>query len=45
MQVLNKKIREAGGGRSELMAKVPTISLIMLGLSIATVAAAVAAFK
>jgi uncharacterized membrane protein len=45
MQVLNKKIREAGGGRPELMAKVPTVSLIMLGLSVAIVAAAVAAFK
>ena len=47
MQVLTKKIREAGsgGGANALMAKVPTISLIMLGLSIATVAAAVAAFK
>ena len=45
MQVLSKKIREAGGGRSDLMAKVPTVSLIMLGLSVATVAAAVAAFK
>ena len=43
MQVLNKKIREAGGG--PLMAKVPTVSLIILALSVATVAAAVAAFK
>jgi uncharacterized membrane protein len=43
MQVLTKKIREAGGG--PLMAKVPTISMIMLGLSVAIVASAVAAFK
>ena len=47
MQVLTKKIREAGsgGGGSALMAKVPKISMIMLGLSVAIVAAAVAAFK
>jgi uncharacterized membrane protein len=43
MQVLTKKIREAGGG--PLMAKVPRISMIMLGLSVAIVASAVAAFK
>jgi uncharacterized membrane protein len=43
MQVLTKKIREAGGG--PLMAKVPKISMIMLVLSVAIVAAAVAAFK
>jgi hypothetical protein len=43
MQVLTKKIREAGGG--PLLAKVPKISMIMLGLSVAIVAAAVAAFK
>src|SRR4051812_33672504 len=45
MQVLNKKIREATGNRDALMAKVPKISLVILGLSIATVASAVAAFK
>ncbi len=44
-QSLTKKIREAGGGAPTLMAKLPKVSLIMLGLSIATVAAAVAAFK
>jgi uncharacterized membrane protein len=42
-QVLTKKIREAGGG--PLMAKLPKLSLIMLGLSVAIVASAVAAFK
>ena len=45
MQVLTKKIREAGSGGAALMAKVPTISMIMLGLSVAIVASAVAAFK
>jgi uncharacterized membrane protein len=45
MQVLTKKIREAGSGGGALMAKVPKISMIMLGLSVAIVAAAVAAFK
>jgi uncharacterized membrane protein len=43
MQVLTKKIRLAGGG--PLMAKLPKLSLIMLGLSVAIVASAVAAFK
>lgn len=43
MQSLTKKIREAGGG--PLMAKLPKISLIMLVLSVAIVASAVAAFK
>jgi uncharacterized membrane protein len=43
VQVLTKKIREAGGG--PLMAKLPKLSLIMLGLSVAIVASAVAAFK
>lgn len=43
VQVLTKKIREAGGG--PLMAKLPKLSLIMLLLSVAIVAAAVAAFK
>ncbi len=42
-QSLTKKVREAGGG--PLMAKLPTLSLIMLGLSVAIVASAVAAFK
>jgi hypothetical protein len=42
-QSLTKKIREAGGG--PLMAKLPKISLIMLVLSVAIVASAVAAFK
>jgi uncharacterized membrane protein len=42
-QSLTKKIREAGGG--PLMAKLPKISLIMLVISVATVASAVAAFK
>lgn len=47
MQVLTKKIREAGSGTggAALMAKVPPISMIMLGLSVAIVASAVAAFK
>lgn len=43
VQVLTKKIRLAGGG--PLMAKLPKLSLIMLGLSVAIVASAVAAFK
>lgn len=42
-QVLTKKIRLAGGG--PLLAKLPTLSRIMLALSIAIVASAVAAFK
>lgn len=42
-QSLQKKIREAGGG--PLMAKLPKVSLIMLALSVAIVAAAVAAFR
>lgn len=43
VQVLTKKIRLAGGG--PLMAKLPKLSLIMLVLSVAIVACAVAAFK
>jgi len=43
VQVITKKIREAGGG--PLMAKLPKLSMIMLLLSVAIVAAAVAAFK
>lgn len=43
MQVLGKKIRVAGGG--PLMAKMPKLTLALLGVSLATVAAAVAAFK
>jgi uncharacterized membrane protein len=42
-QSLAKKIRLANGG--PLMAKLPTLSMIMLGLSVAIVASAVAAFK
>jgi len=42
-QVVFKKIRVAGGG--PLMAKVPTLGVIMLGLSLAIIASAVAAFK
>jgi uncharacterized membrane protein len=42
-QVLTKKIRAAGGG--PLLAKLPKLSLIMLVLSVAIVASAVAAFK
>jgi uncharacterized membrane protein len=42
-QSLTKKIRQAGGG--PLMAKLPRLGLIMLVLSIAIVASAVAAFK
>lgn len=43
VQVLTKKIREAGGG--PLMAKLPKVSMVMLLLSVGVVAAAVAAFK
>lgn len=43
MQVLLKKVRVAGGG--PLMAKLPKVSMLMLGLSVAIVASAVAAFK
>lgn len=43
LQVVTKKVREAGGG--SLMAKLPKLSAIMLLLSVATMAAAVAAFK
>jgi hypothetical protein len=42
-QGVQKKVRLAGGG--PLMAKLPKLGLIMLGLSVAIVAAAVAAFK
>ena len=42
-QSLAKKIRLAGGG--PLMAKLPKLTMIMLALSVATVASAVAAFK
>jgi len=42
-QSLQKKIRQAGGG--PLMAKIPKVSLLMLVLSVAIVACAVAAFK
>jgi len=42
-QVVSKKVREAGGG--PLMAKLPKLGLILLALSVATVASAVAAFK
>lgn len=42
-QVLTKKIREAGGG--PLLAKLPKLGMIMLGINIAIVASAVAAFK
>ena len=42
-QSLQKKIHAAGGG--PLMAKLPKLGLIMLGLSVAIVASAVAAFK
>jgi uncharacterized membrane protein len=42
-QVVAKKVRLAGGG--PLMAKLPTLGWISLGLSLAIVAAAVAAFK
>jgi uncharacterized membrane protein len=43
LQVLTKKVRLAGGG--PLMAKLPKLSMIMLAVSVATVASAVAAFK
>jgi uncharacterized membrane protein len=43
LQVLSKKVREAGGG--PLMGKLRTVSAIMLALSVAIVAAAVAAFQ
>jgi uncharacterized membrane protein len=43
MQVVGKKVREAGGG--PLMARLPKLSLAMLVLSVAIVAAAVAAFQ
>jgi hypothetical protein len=42
-QVIAKKARLAGGG--PLMAKLPKLGMIMLGLSVAIIAAAVAAFK
>ena len=42
-QSINKKVREAGGG--PLMAKLPKLGAVLLLLSIAIVAAAVAAFK
>jgi uncharacterized membrane protein len=42
-QSLQKKVREAGGG--PLMAKLPKVSMLMLVLSVAIVASAVAAFK
>lgn len=43
MQVLQKKILKAGGG--PLMARLPRLATILLGLSLAIVASAVAAFK
>jgi uncharacterized membrane protein len=43
LQVVNKKVRLAGGG--PLMAKLPKLGLIMLLLSVGVVASAVAAFK
>ena len=43
MQVVMKKVRLAGGG--PLMAKLPKLGMIMLGLSVAIVLSAVAAFK
>lgn len=42
-QVVAKKVRLAGGG--PLMAKLPTLGKILLALSIAIIASAVAAFK
>lgn len=42
-QTVLKKIRVAGGG--PLMAKMPKLSMIMLGLSVAIMIAAVIAFK
>jgi uncharacterized membrane protein len=41
-QAVAKKVRLAGGG--PLMAKLPTLGLISLGLSVAIIASAVAAF-
>ena len=43
VQVISKKVREAGGG--PLMARLPKLSMAMLVLSVAIVAAAVAAFQ
>jgi hypothetical protein len=43
VQVLTKKVRDAGGG--PLMAKLPKLGAVMLWLSIAIIAAAVAAFQ
>jgi uncharacterized membrane protein len=43
LQVVGKKVREAGGG--PLMARLRKLSLAMLVLSVAIVAAAVAAFQ
>lgn len=43
MQVVMKKVREAGGG--PLMAKLPKLGAIMLALSVAIVLCAVIAFK
>lgn len=43
LQVIGKKVREAGGG--PLMAKLPKLSMAMLVLSVAIVAAAVVAFQ
>ncbi len=43
LQVVFKKVRQAGGG--PLLAKVRTLSLILLGLSLATALSAVVAFK
>jgi len=42
-QSVQKKVREAGGG--PLMAKLPKLGFVMLALSVAIVASAVAAFK
>lgn len=42
-QALTKKIRLAGGG--PLMAKLPGVGMLLLGLSVAIIASAVAAFK
>jgi uncharacterized membrane protein len=42
-QGIQKKVREAGGG--PLMAKLPKLSLLMVVLSVAIVASAMAAFK
>jgi uncharacterized membrane protein len=43
LQVVMKKVRLAGGG--PLMAKLPKLGAIMLGLSVAIVLSAVLAFK